>query len=821
MSDQHLPIDAAGPIKLDDTDGHFLNPYGFVSIPDRENLPTELADAPPAGHDRYDLDRWTGTIGMRVTTRTPMLIPDHGRRAADGDRPDAPLPVRVDHAGRPQLAGSAVKGALRSAYEAITNSRFGVFTGHDQQLAIRATTDHALRARPAVVTKVNSDGGAEVRLVTSLDPRDWQGEQLKKPVQTAVWVPRELPCECTGGCSGRVGHGAAGEQASARSPEFEAWIYFATLGVFPLWRVAMYARPGQLCDEATARLRRDADRRDERDRARQRAAEAARRGRNSRNTGLVVTDHPLVRVRGRLHATGSTFPAGGGRKRFERFVVTKVITGPATLRSTTRTVSKGLVDGWRAVIDSYQRAHETERNLEGNYGSYVWDAKRWRSLHVGDTLYVELDRGTPIGLYPAMIGRVPFPGAPSASLPDKHRPAVKRTALSPADRVFGWVRQGDDDTGTATGAHRGHLRVLPPDGTGVPGEDRIQQLARPLKLVTLNGPKPAQFLFYLGNADGAPLEGPARRAEHGYPDREGIRRVRGRKVYLTHAEVLENESASHPYWTPPVAGGQPEPLPVDGRPRFREYVRPPVDADANDNAEITTSVSSWVKPQTTFCLSIQVDNLTDTELGALLWLLSLPDSACLKLGLGKPLGFGAVRVEINWDDTRLFTGDRLLDRYRSLSLTPPTADPDLTAARRLVVEYDDLLREHLPQVREEFLNAAYGFVGAPVHYPRMADRSPPGVPAAPRNTTYDWWVANDKVGNRPGSVYGRRLSLGELSDPGSLPLPYDPTDRRPGDPTGNRPGPRGRQPGGPANGHNRHGRRHDGGRRNGRDDRRR
>ncbi|WP_422768889.1 TIGR03986 family type III CRISPR-associated RAMP protein [Plantactinospora sp. WMMC1484] len=786
MSDQHPTVDAVGPAELSDTEGHFLNPYGFVSIPDREALPAELADGPPAGHDRYDPERWTGTIGVRVTTRTPMLIPDHGRRAADGTGPDAPLPVRVDHADRPVLAGSAVKGALRSAYEAITNSRFGVFAGHDQQLAIRAPANHAQRLRPAVVTKINRDGGAELRMVKALNPRDWRGDRLTKPVQTAVWVPRDLPCECVGGCSGVVGHGAAAQQVSSRSPEMEAWIYFAKLGIFPLWRVAMYARPGKLCDKSVAEKRRVADRREERDLATQRAKEAQRKGKKQRNnTGLVVTQHPLVRVRGRLHVTESTFPAGRGRKRFERFVVTGVAEGPATPKLSTLTVGKALIDGWRAVIDSYERAHETERDLRGNYGSYVWDAKRWRTLHVGDTLYVESNnKDTPIGLYPAMIGRVPFPGAPSTSLPQRHHPAVNRTQLSPADRVFGWVRQGEDDSRVA---HRGHLRVLPPDDAGTPGKDRIHRLNRPLELVVLNGPKPSQFLFYLGDRDGAPLEAPERSAGQGYPASGDGRRLRGRKVYLTHAEVLDGERGAANYWTPqvqpprPATPNGPRPVTVGGRTRFREYAFASGGGETQDNAaRVITSVSQWVKPGTSFTLTLQVDNLTGTELGALLWLLSLPDGACLKLGLGKPLGFGAVQVAVDWQVTRLFTGDRLPDRYRAVSPSPPADDADLDAARQLVTDYDAVLREHLNEVREEFLNAAYGFVGAPVHYPRKADGSPAGLPAAPRSTTYDWWVANDKIGKRAGLLYGRRLSLGELSDPGSLPLPYDPTDRHPG-----------------------------------------
>jgi hypothetical protein len=40
--------------------------------------------------------------------------------------------------------------------------------------------------------------------------------------------------------------------------------------------------------------------------------------------------------------------------------------------------------------------------------------------------------------------------------------------------------------------------------------------------------------------------------------------------------------------------------------------------------------------------------LPELELGALLWLLSPPDGVALRLGADKPLGFGAVRTDVDW-----------------------------------------------------------------------------------------------------------------------------------------------------------------------------
>lgn len=53
-----------------------------------------------------------------------------------------------------------------------------------------------------------------------------------------------------------------------------------------------------------------------------------------------------------------------------------------------------------------------------------------------------------------------------------------------------------------------------------------------------------------------------------------------------------------------------------------------------------------VKAQVVFTGRVSFDNLTDVELGALLAALDLPQGCAHKLGLGKPLGLGSVRVSV-------------------------------------------------------------------------------------------------------------------------------------------------------------------------------
>ncbi|MEI8259529.1 MAG: TIGR03986 family CRISPR-associated RAMP protein, partial [Deltaproteobacteria bacterium] len=51
-----------------------------------------------------------------------------------------------------------------------------------------------------------------------------------------------------------------------------------------------------------------------------------------------------------------------------------------------------------------------------------------------------------------------------------------------------------------------------------------------------------------------------------------------------------------------------------------------------------------VKPGVTFRFRVRFENLSDEELGALLWVLRLPAGHCHALGMGKPLGMGSVRI---------------------------------------------------------------------------------------------------------------------------------------------------------------------------------
>lgn len=69
-----------------------------------------------------------------------------------------------------------------------------------------------------------------------------------------------------------------------------------------------------------------------------------------------------------------------------------------------------------------------------------------------------------------------------------------------------------------------------------------------------------------------------------------------------------------------------------------------------------------ISPESFFSGFIRFENLTNEELGSLLFVLELPEGCCHKLGMGKPLGLGSIRISVN----KLSIIDRK-ERYKTLS----------------------------------------------------------------------------------------------------------------------------------------------------------
>lgn len=744
--------------------GGAVNPYTFVPTPPRGDLTdgpgqTGLGDAGdggPPSHAFIDPTRWTGTLRVRLTTMTPLLLLDDGT-SLDSSRRRS-YGVRLDQHHRPLLHGASLKGALRSAFETVTASRYGVFGPHPTPLAYRLSTDHGTAVRPAVVF-LNKDRKLVFRLCGTNDR--WNHPQgIAHPIQPSALLtyydgarrptrPGQQPIH-TPRPRIDVTDGQRAESLHGRCLYARLRLYrmgSTSQNLITTWVVTDLVDP-----QRKGTLRPPT------------ADDPSHWGPSLK----IVTDRngvplPAITTMGIVCATGRSIDT----KKHERFF-------PWCPPFTELPVKEEHQQMWDAVLEAYQVAARYNRvdtaarsRTPGTVLERSWHVRHPEAARIlghGTPVWVELSEngsgrkngtasegctqgeGGPsvVGVHPVMIGRKPFAMAPDALLPQSLRPAGHEDGLgrlSPADRLFGWTpsharnaqeRASDRPARTSVG-FRGLLRVAEVrcDAAAVDtwkargaafersGPDRGVILA------PLSTPKPTQFRFYsAANEQGEPWPD-GKPKSVGYSEHSGLR---GRKMYRWRKE-------SPSYWEPDEERRRDAPQPRTA-PR-REYL-------ALDKIEPTQTirVTNWVRPGVTFTVDLRLDGVPSAELGALVWLLSQGEKAPLRLGHGKPLGFGVVRAEILWADddsgTRLWNGHAAAIRWRSLDASTPAQRAEIEA---LADQFESISHPLLRKAREEYLIATAA-TDHPVRYPHSTP--------TPEYETYTWFVENERLtGNAP------------------------------------------------------------------------
>lgn len=662
----------------------FLNPYNFVSSPARPE-DGDLSDGRPPEFGRIHPDLYNASLRVRIRTRTPLLLTS----------PDPRTPVRSAHRyttrtgadDAPLLLGSSIKGALRAAYEAVTNSRYGVFDEqtYRRPVATRVNTSYANENLfPAWVDRVADDGTVTIRGFERLVPHDFP-RTWREPY-AAAWLPRVV-------AELDLGRENAGPKLDMQPAE--AWIRCQKqMPQSTLWRVTDIAVDGDL------------------------PTRPSQAGKSEWNWDLPRgRGDAVLRVRGIIHWTGGTFGSSDGprgpsenRKTSERFFITEVIDPPGWLdqKPYEEQLDTRLQNGWTSVIDSFVAAHRDDSNRSG-LATYITDPERWR-LQPGRTLWARYDDATGqtlVNLSPAMLGRKVFDKTPVELADPEHLPPRRLDQLSPADRVFGWVSPDGGDS--AESAVRGRLTVDQPVVAHGP-DHPIIRFDNPVALATLASPHISQSLFYTWTKNGE------------FPRNDGYRegdKLRGQKRYLAQPDTFDDAE----YWNPRGRDS-----------RIREYLRPRTRAAANGEvSKVAGEVSDWVAPGCVFETTISIRDVNRSELGALLWLLSLPADTTIPLGLGKPLGFGATEFSLDIERSRIWTGATEAARYRSLA-TAAAVHQDGESIDDLIASFDEAVDTDpgLTLVRAEFLAAATGFPGLPVHTPRAG--------TAPDPEGFKWWT---------------------------------------------------------------------------------
>jgi CRISPR-associated protein len=695
----------------------FHNPYNFVPAIPREDLANGLEDSAPVGHDRFHENYFSGKLTVRMTVETPLLVLDTSKVEID-ENDHKSYPVCVDSKGKPFINPTAVKGMLRSAYEAVTNSRMSVFTKHEERLAFRMESTEGAMSVPARIEN------GKIVLYTGKTKIDKKGKPTDG-VLCAAWIKTYDKRIC------RLDRTNGIQLCDVKRPAKHGEEVFALISKkshprkpFSYWKVEKMA------------LKKD------------------KLGSISEGQ-ILVKGYVCVtgRNQGNYNQTGPNIE----NKHDERLFFNE-----NNSCGFPKFDLKTVEDKWNDLIKNYRIEHdngkggleEAPKAKRKRQNGEIYEVSLQWSRHIrqttkseteskselrkeklvdGSLLYVRLGEdlnGKPIvqELYPVMISRRLHEVPPESLLDKSLKPAKSISELSPADRVFGWVNQ------KGSGAYRGQIRI----GSIVCcDEDAIQEFKDGLPLNILGQPKPQQGRFYVAETPKGEAQTEKRNNENaGYKARRGLR---GRKVYPHHANLPNDYWITEEDWRSKENSEPNRDLTQTllGKKHFREYIRPKQEKRFDNQ---NRSIKGWVKPGTVFEFDIHFMNLSKVELGALIWLLQLPDGHFHRFGGGKPYGFGSVKLEITESDVR--KGNDWKTFYESLDdqkigkLDEDKGEDKIEEIRR---EFDKLANSKFPKIIKSFLRACEGFSDKPIHYPRNS----PKLTADTKS--FEWFVANNKI----------------------------------------------------------------------------
>ena len=314
--------------------------------------------------------------------------------------------------------------------------------------------------------------------------------------------------------------------------------------------------------------------------------------------------------RGMLICTGNMRETGGGEasRRKNHFIILEPEEEASELF-----IPETVVNNYRRSLTEFQK----KEPFDENYGCLNNGAP---------VFYITAADGTVLWLghcpnfrVPAIYGEKDQVANPWAFVPEPLRSSPEPDL---AEAIFGFT--ADKDRIHHKNGYAG--RVFFTDAKMVSAEDGVFYSDEPITPKVLASPKPTCFQHYLvqDRAKGHDPDNKAKLAYYGTPTpSETV--IRGHKLYWHKGKVDLSEIVND-----------------------------------RDVSESQLTLIRPVKPGVTFRFRVYFENLNRVELGALLWALNLPENCRHKLGMGKPLGLGTVKIKPS-----LFMTDRK-ERYSRL-----------------------------------------------------------------------------------------------------------------------------------------------------------
>jgi CRISPR-associated protein (TIGR03986 family) len=566
----------------------FLNPYNFIRYLDTPKVDQDTSTdqqllwrCPPPPHDRYL--GLSGQITCEVEAMTPLFVSDsHAIEKGENDHDSYRF---FEYDGKPALPASSLRGMVRSVFEAVTNSCFGVHD--DQKLSKHFESRRAPWLVPARVEKEGTE-----------------------------WCLRLLPGSTKLQIERRPGGGSPdGMQYAAWAASYWPISPSKTLRAIDPKRFRLGGKQRRIRDKFIKRTK-----------TAFRNPDGVKHGEPC-YAMLHEFQHPhpkvkfwdVVEVRrcledfpdnqqsdateGWLCINNQNIEAKHSERFFFSRENSRVIDLPETVR-----------EEYEALIKDYQRRHaktvdkhkQGKRSAdEASLSRFIYDDEESR-LQGGELVYALLSgtisNPTIEFIAPVAVPRISYSHSVGDLLLQYPHllPCKDYAKLCPACRTFGWVHpkppEGSPDIVTAcAGRVRfSHARHLSDNGT-----------LEDTPLAVLSTPKPTTTQFYLLDENGNP------HPEVDYNKRGA--QLRGRKVYRHHGEA---------------------------DPKEYEY-------QGKEPSDQHRTVRGALKPGARFEFTVDFENLMPVELDALLYALELEDDLVHRLGYAKPLGFGSIKVRVS------------------------------------------------------------------------------------------------------------------------------------------------------------------------------
>jgi CRISPR-associated protein (TIGR03986 family) len=687
----------------------FLNPYNFVRYVDQAR-PTEdvLGDCPPPPHDRYV--GLTGRIACKVEAVTPLFISDSHAVSEDADGHKTYRFFELD--GQPALPASSLRGMVRSVFETVTNSCFGVYD--DDTLSYHFPSTRSPWLMPARVER-NGDNW-KLRLLPGTTDLQIESSSRKSPegLQYAAWSASYWPLKAskTLRAIGPKGRQLGQKQLAERRTFIDRT---QTLNRNPdgmdhgeegyaLLRRFQHPHPRiRFWDVVQVR--------------RERSALPQPRGNDERIE------------RGWLCITNQNIEPKHSERFFFRSEQNR--TGPELIE-----LPRKARQAYEDLIRDYQKRHSEAVNRrqrkgqqpgrafgsEAGFSRFVYQ-KDERTLKGEELVYALLEGSASSPrvrfIAPVSVPRVNYEHSIGQLMREDLHRCKDFGTLCPACRVFGWVYQaesGEETPQDKVTAYAGRVRFS--HGTIAHSDGELPETT----LAILSTPKPTTTSFYLLNAQGQP------NATVDYDTSNA--RLRGRKFYRHHGSAK------------------------------------PIEYQGAAKSDQNRSVKGALKPGATFTFTLDFENLAPLELGALLYVLEPKDELFHRLGYAKPLGFGSVKVTVEKAETVDWPS-----RFQSLDVEAgwqPVGRIQVDELKdKFLQAMHDLYGDEFDNVLLADLQALLGqpWDNLPIHYPRTSEKPDPEG----KNLNFKWFVGNKRrVGGRnlPGPVV---LELAEHDTEG-LPL---------------------------------------------------